>query len=333
MMNNITYFPSNVDYPELDAVALRQAAQHANQSAVDVKRLYIQTDYLPMLHANVARVDSAVRNADLKLRETAQTLDTKLGINVRTLRSYQQELEGATGSDREEILEDIGQRVEIIVGIVSKHQTVVNNLFTPLKESVDRSATAKYLVQLAADKERLPGEIQEIQARQAELEQKRRDLSEAIALIESKGFSEVSKDTLLDAKALAALAKGGPEAAALEKAIEMAQNILKQLESLLNFLDLVEARNVIRKQIDDVVKFTTNKMSELRLVGLKEDLINAALEFDEHRMGYVGEFEKIMLSGQSFLSVHKQVALEDTSAVNRFIVDAETLAKHLKVLG
>lgn len=332
-MSNITYFPSNVDYPELDVAALRLASQHANSSTIDVKRLFIQTDYLPMLHAGVARVDNALRDADFKLREAVQTLDTKVGINVRTLRGYQKELDGAPDSDRAEILEDIDQRINVIVDIVSKHQRVLNTLFSPLGETVDRSVTAGHLVQLAEDRERLPGEIQDIQERQAELEQKRRDLSEAIALIESKDFVEVGKETLLDAKALAALAKGGPEVAALEKAIEMARDILKQLESFLNFLDLVEARNVVRKQIDDLVKHHTEKMNELRLVGLKEDLINASHAFDEHRMDYAGEFEKIMRSSQSFLSVHKKIAAENDGAVNRFIADVEALAKHVKVYG
>jgi hypothetical protein len=333
MMSNITYFPSNVDYPELDVTALRLASRHANSSTIDVKRLFIQSDYLPMLHAGVARVDNALRDADFKLREAVQTLDTKVGINVRTLRGYQKELDGAPDSDREEILEDIDQRINGIVDIVSKHQTVLNTLFSPLGETVDRNVTTRHLVQLAEDKERLPGDIQGIEERQAELEQKRRDLSEAIALIESKDFVEVGKETLLDAKALAALAKGGPEAAALEKAIEMAQDILKQLESFLNFLDLVEARNVVRKQIDDLVEHHTKKMNELRLVGLKEDLINASHAFDEHRMDYVGEFEKIMRSSRSFLSVHKKVAAENDGAVNQFIVDVEALAKHVKVFG
>lgn len=331
-MNTIAYFPASVDFPEVDAVTLRQSSGSAHTATIEIQQLFIHTRYLPSLHDSVVRVDSALRDANFKLRETVQDLDTKVGVNVQTLRGYQKELIGASASDREEILEDIGKQVARIVTLVEKDQTTLNRLLPPLGESVDRVATGQYLTQLKADQERLPLEVQDIKERQAALSKQRDSLTQAMALLESKGFAEVGKDTLLDAKALGQLALAGPQALVVEQAIELAQKLLETLESLVNYLGLMEARNIIRKQIDDLTARTRDKTNELRMVDMKFKQIEFSRQFDEHRINYVGEFAKIIASTESFLSVYKQVDPESDSAVSQFALDAEALAKRLKVV-
>jgi len=331
-MNNIAYFPATVDYPEVDAATLRQSSSGARTATIEIRQRFINTRYLPTLHDSVVRVDSALREANFKLRETIQDLDTKVGINVRTLRGYQQELIGASKFDREEIVVDIGQQVARIVKLVEKDQTTLNRLLLPLGESVDRVATGQYLSQLMAEQERLPLEVHEIKERQAALEEKREALTRAMALIEAKGFAEVGKDTMLDAKALGQLALAGPEALVVEKAIELAQKSLETLEALVNYLGLMEARNMLRKQIDDLMARTWDKTSELRMVDMKRDQIEFSHQFNEHRINYVGEFAKVIASIDSFLSVYKRVDPEDDGAVSQFALDTEALARHLKVI-
>jgi riboflavin biosynthesis pyrimidine reductase len=331
-MNTIAYFPASVDYPEVDVVNLRQSSSSARTATTKIRQLFIQTRYLPTLHDVVVRVDSTLRDADFKLRETVQALDSKISINVRTLRGYQQELIGASNLDRKEILEDIDQQVVRIIHLVSKDQTALNRLLSPLSEPVDRVATGQYLVQLMAEQERLPQEVQEIKEREAALTEKREALTQAMALIESKGFAEVGKDTMLNAEALRKLALAGPEALVVEKGIELAQKFLETLESLVNYLGLMEARNILRKQIDDLITRTWEKTNELRLVDMKRDQIEVSHQFDEHRINYVGELANVIASTDSFLSVYKRVNPEDDSTVSQFALDAEALASHLKVV-
>ena len=331
-MNTIAYFPTSVDFPEVDAVTLRQSSNSARTATIEIRQLFIHTRYLPSLHDSVVRVDSALRDANFKLRETVQGLDTKVSMNVRILRGYQNELIGASAPDREEILEDIGKQVLRIVTLVEKDQTTLSRLLSPLGEPVDRAATGQYLTQLKADQERLPLEVQEIKERQAGLTKKRDALTQAMALLESKGFAEVGKNTMLDAKALGQLALAGPEALVVEQAIELAQKLLETLESLVNYLGLMEARNIIRKQIDDLTARTWDKTNELRMVDMKFKQIDFSWQFDDHRINYLGEFAKIIASTESFISVYKQVNPQDDSTVSQFALDAETLAKHLKVV-
>ncbi len=332
-MNNIFRLHSFVDYPELDVITLHQAASGASNAGIEVERLFIQTSYLPSLRARVAGANNAMRDAHFNLREVAQSLDNKININTRALREYQAELESATDSDRQEILEDISKQIARIVSIVSRDQTVLNRLLTPMKVHVDRVATGNYLVQLAADRERLPTEILEIKARQELLEQKRQTLTDAMALIEAKGFAQVGKETMLTAQEIAKLGMAGPEVAAINTAIELAQQTMEKLETLISYFGLMDARNTIRKQIDDLLASTYDKTIELRMVDMKGDLIRACHDFDDQRTHYIAEFEKLIQAKQSFLSVYRAVDAEDPQTVTAFVVDVLALASYLKAVA
>ncbi|MEQ7920672.1 alpha-xenorhabdolysin family binary toxin subunit B [Xanthomonas sp. WHRI 1810A] len=329
-MNNISQFPGSLDYPELNVQAFKEAKAKANNAAIEVKRLFIQTQYLPSLHGRVSDLDKALRDADFKLRDTVQSLGTGLGIQVDTLRDYQNEFQSAPEYDKEEIIEDIVLRVQTIMDIVGNKELMLNNLIPAMASPIDRAATGKYISQLEADQARLPAEVLEIKERQDALESKRKALTDAMALIEAKGFTELAKDTAMTAQELAKLGMTPPQLIAVEAAINLAQQVLERAESLINYLGMIEARNTLRKQIDDLNNSTHAKTSELRLVTLKKELITECHNFDDHRAQYVAEFEKCVTAQRSFLTTHGNVNGNDQDAVAQFAVDALSLAKHLK---
>lgn len=332
-MNNISQFPGSTHYPELNVQALKQAKAKASDAAIEVKGLFIQTQYLPSLHGRVSELDQAMRNADSKLRETAQSLDTVLGIQVGTLRELQNEFQGAPESDKEEIIEDIVLRVQTIMDIVGKKELMLHNLISPMASPIDLAATGKYITQLEADQARLPVEVLEIKERQDALEAKRKALTDAMAMIEAKGFTELAKDTALTAQELVKLGMTPPQLIAVEAAIGLAQQVLERAESLINYLGMVEARNTIRKQIDDLINSTDAKTTELRLVTLKKELITQSHNFDDQRAQYIAEFTKCVTAKRSFLTTHNDVNGGDQDAVAQFGVDALSLAKYLKVMA
>lgn len=332
-MNNISQFPGSLDYPELDVQAFKQAKAKASDATIEVKRLFIQTQYLPALHSRVSALDKAMRNADFKLRETAQSLDTVLGIQVGTLRELQNEFQGAPESDKEEIIEDIVLRVQTIMDTVGKKELTLHNLIPAMASPIDRAATGKYITQLEADQARLPAEVLEIKERQEALEAKRKALTDAMALIEAKGFTELAKDTALTAQELVKMGMTPPQLIAVEAAIGLAQQVLERAESLINYLGMVEARNTLRKQIDDLINSTYAKTSELRLVTLKKELIRECHNFDDQRAQYIAEFAKCVTAKRAFLTTHANVKGGDQDAVAQFSVDALSLAKHLKVMA
>ncbi|WP_341959835.1 alpha-xenorhabdolysin family binary toxin subunit B [Pseudomonas sp. RC10] len=331
-MSTIARFPTRADYPELDIHALQQAKTQASNATIEVKRLFIQTQYLPSLHGRICDLDRSLRNAHSKLRDIAQSMDILLGINVGTLRELHEEFQSAPESDKEEIIEDIVHRVETILGVVGKKEMTLSNLMTALASPIDRATTQSYVKQLEDDQARLPSEVLEIKERQTALEEKRKALTDAMAVIEAKGFSALAKDTALTAQELVKLGMTPPQLIAVEGAIELVQQILEKAEGLINYLGMVEARNALRKQIDALIASTQEKAHELRLVTSKKELIVACHDFDDHRAQYIAEFEKIVAAKRSFLSTHSAVNAENQDTIAQLIVDALALAKHLKVI-
>lgn len=329
-MNNITAFPMSTHYPTVDVAALRQAAKEAGDASIEVQSLFINTDYLPALHARITSSDSAMRGAQFKLRETVQALELNLTVHVRTLRGYQSELATATGSERQEVLEDIAKVVTTIVGTVRKDQTELDRVYAPMTVEVDRAATGGYLAQLLADQQRLPAEVLEIKGREEALQEKRQTLTQAMALIESKDFAEVGKETLLDAQNIATLAAGGPEVALLNTAIELAQKTLENVESFINYIGLMNARDAIRKQIDGLLNRIQGKTNELRTVEMKAKLIQASHEFEDQRIRYTAEFAKVGAAAKSFVATYQRVDPSDPDAVAQLAADALGLANYMK---
>jgi hypothetical protein len=332
-MNNISQFPGSIEYPTLHPQAFREAKAKANNATIEVKRLFIQTQYLPSLHSRISGQDQALRTADSHLRDAVESLDTEIGLQVDTLRGLQSELRSAPEAEHEEIIEDIAQRVQTIMGIVSKQEVAIKNLIPAMADPIDRMATEKYITQLEADQARLPTEVLEIKERQTELEANRTALADAMALIEAKGFTQIAKDTALSAQEITKLGMTTPEVMAVEAAINVALQVLERAESLINYVGMIEARDRLRKQITDLIERTRAKNEELRLVTLKKDLITESHRFDDQRAQYVAEFEKCVTASRSFLSTHSNVSGADQDGVAQFAADVLSLAKHLKVMA
>jgi hypothetical protein len=331
-MNNNTQSPSHTDYPTIDVAVLRQAGREAGDASIEVQALFIKTDYLPALHSRVTEVDSAMKTAQFKLRETTQSLAMNLTAFIETLRGYQSELEETTGSEKQEVLEDIASVVSDILGTVRQDKAGLDGIYTPMTAAVDRAATGKYLIQMTADMQRLPPEILEVKERQQALNVKRQTLTQAMALIESKGFAEVGKETLLNAQNIAALAAAGPQAAVLTAAIDLGQQILERVESSINYMGLMDARNAIRRQMDVVAKSIQHKNAELRLVEMKAELIKQSHAFEEQRVRYTAEFSKVSAAARSFINAYRTVDAEDQATVEQFAVDAQDLARYMKAV-
>lgn len=329
-MNNITAFPMSAHYQTVDVAALRQAVKEAGDASIEVQSLFINTEYLPALHARIKASDSAMRAAQFKLQETVQALDLDLKAHVKTLRHYQSELATATGSEKQEVLEDIAKVVTTIVGTVRKNQTELDRVYAPMTVEVDRAATGSYLTQLLADQQRLPAESLEIKVREEALQGKRQTLTQAMTLIESKGFAEVGKETLLDAQNIATLAAGGPEVAVLSTAIELAQQTLENVESFINYIGLMNARDAIRKQIDELLNRIQGKTIELRTVEMKAKLIQASNAFEDQRIRYTAEFSKVGAAAKSFVGTYQNVDPSAPDALAQLAADALGLAKFVK---
>ncbi|MFY1666806.1 alpha-xenorhabdolysin family binary toxin subunit B [Pseudomonas sp. Pseu.R1] len=332
-MNNVTYFPSVVNYPEINVALLREAFRTTREARIEVEALYIKTDYLPTAYNHVIQMASVLEDAELKLREVVLTLDNKVRLHVPPLRALQTELKTSTDEDRAEILEDIVEAASKIINVIRAEYSTLNHLQKRTNVALDRATTAKYQEQLEKDIARVPPEIEEIKERRATLDEKRNVLTEAMALIEAKGFAQVGMETMLNAQEIQKLAMAGPEVAVVEKAIELAQQALEKLESVINYNNLMEARNALRKQINQLNAVIRDKSQHLGMIELKKELIIAAHDFDNQRMRYSTEFNKFVASTQSFLGVYQAIDVQDDNTISQLVNDSLALAKHLNVLA
>jgi hypothetical protein len=329
-MTNVSQLPSTVSYPQLNATTLKQASSAANAAAIEVKRCFLQTEYLPSVDAKVSGLNRAIHEAVFKLAESVNSLFHKIAINTDTLRSYQAELREAPSSDTPEILEDISAKTVDTVRIIRDANAELKRALIPMSEAVDRRATAGYLAQLEVEQQRLPIEIQEIRERKATLDAKRKSLTDAMALLEAKGIAEIGKDTMLNAQQMANLGMASPEVAVVDAAIKLAQEALERLESMINYVGLSEARDEIRKQIEALLAGERSKEESLHIIDTKHALIAAAHDFDDQRLRYVAEFEKLIVAGQSFLDIYRAVDARDMEIISQLTVDAVALSVHLK---
>jgi hypothetical protein len=325
-MTNVSQLPSTVNYPQLSATTLKQAADAANAAAIEVKSCFLQTRYLPSIDAKVSGLNSAINEAVFKLSESVNSQLQNIALNTDTLRSYQEELRQAPSSETQDILEDISTRAEIIVRFIRETNDELKRALTPMTGAVDRRATAGYLAQLEVEQQRLPIELQEIRERKATLDAKRKSLTEAMALLDAKGIAEIGKDAILTAQQLASLSMVAPEVAVVDTAIKLAQEALKRLQSTINYVGLSEARDEIRKQIDALLASESGKDESLRNINTKHALIAAAHDFDDQRQRYVAEFEKFIVAGQSFLDAYRSINAQDEQIVSQLAVDASALA-------
>lgn len=329
-MSNVSQFPSTVNYPQIDADTLKQVTRLANTAAIEVKRCFVQTEYLPAVDKRVSGLNRAIHKAVSKLPESVNSLFHKIAINTGTLRAYQAELRDAPSSDIQEILEDISTQAVNIVRIIRETNAELKHALTPMTDTVDRRVTAGYIAQLEVEQQRLPIEIQEIRERKATLDAKRKWLTDAMALLETKGIAEIGKDTMLNAQQMANMGMASPEVAVVDAAIKLAQEALERLESMINYVGLSEARNEIRKQIDALMAGERGKQESLHNINTKHALIAAAHDFDDQRQRYVEEFEKFIIAGQSFLDLYRAVDAQDMEVISQLTVDAVALSVHLK---
>lgn len=329
-MNTIARSTPLAEYPEMNVAALLQSSSDAGNVVIEVRRLFTQTNYLPSLHARIADLDNAMRDATFRLREAALSVNTQLLIHARALSDYQTELDGASQPNREEIQEDISRQAARVVQVVRKGYARLQRLHASMDEPVDRAPLHHYLAQLQAERHRLPADILEIEAKMSSLGNQRHTLTEAMALIEAKSLARVGKDTLLTGQCLAKLAIAGPEIVVVEKAIELAQHLLEKLDTQISYFGLMDARNTLRKQINELLTRVHEKTAQLRTANMKSDLINAAQAFDHQRRRYVSEFVKVIIAKRSFLEAYDLHPDSEQSHVKSMVEDAVGLAHYLK---
>jgi hypothetical protein len=317
-------------YPTLNVASFNEAAREAYNEGVTIERLHVQTTYLPALSLKIARIDSALRTAHYRLKDCVQSFIDPAAIGLQRIERAIGVLDRAPANSRPGVIARISTDVSRMVNLAGEAQVSLQRLLAPLQETVELDTTQRFLVQLNAEQEQVAVDIATLSARKAGLDQERQTLTQSISLIESKGFAQVGKDTILNAQQLSKLATATPEIAMLELAIEFAGKVLDEAQNLISYVSLTKARDVIRERIEQLMEQMATRVEDQRLVGLRQNLIMAIHRFDEHRLSYVAEFDKLVGALVLFLETHAYADLNEDDTRTALVDSAKALIDHLK---
>lgn len=326
----MTYFN---DYPEVDLTALNQAAKAAYSEGINIEQLHTETEYLSSLSSRVARIDNALRAAHYRMKSTLQSLVDPAAISLQLIARYQTAYQRAPDTSKSAVIARMTRELSKILQLTSHTETEFKQLSGPLLEPIELDATHRFLVQLGIEAEQIPMAIEALNLRKEKLDQESKTLTDALLLIESKGFAQVGKDTLLNAQEVSKLALASPELAMLDQAVEFAHKVLDEAQGLISYVSLTKARDIIRHRIDQLLAEISGQAEALRLVGLRRELIMATHRFEDHRSTYIAEFEKIQASLGTFLMTYRSADMNDEHLRSELVTQAHALITHLNTIA
>jgi hypothetical protein len=320
------------EYPAVDLVALNEAAKGAYAEGITIERLQTQTGYLPTFYKKVTRIDHGLRTAHYQLKEILASLSTPLGLSLERFARSEASYNRAQTASKPAVIKRMVDEVLEILRLVDETREELRQKAPPLLETVELDATRRFLADLAVEAEQLLLDMEALTQRKETLEQEHRTLTDALSLIESKGFAQVGKDTILNAQQVSKLALATPELALLEQGIEFAQKVLDEAQGLVNYVSLTKARDVVRQRVSDLSTQVESKKGELDRVGMRQELITATHRFDGHQTTYITEFKKIKAALSAFLDTHTMADLQDETVRAGVINQTTTLITHLNTI-
>ncbi|PHN28574.1 alpha-xenorhabdolysin family binary toxin subunit B [Pseudomonas sp. ICMP 561] len=314
-----------------DLAVLRQSKQYCNDKMIDIEVFYTQTSYLPSLYGKFNRLNSTLNQAHTRLRDGTQRLQYDLDSQANVLRGYLKELaESSDDTERLEILADAAKEMNAVLKSTRNEASTLAASLLSISEPFERTSTLRNLLGFNTELERLPEEIQEIEASRAKVEAERATLTAAINAIESKGFGAIAQDAILTGEKIAALGPTPPEAAVIALALDLLKQSLDKLDASLNFLGLIRMRDVLRERSNAYAAALRDKQLELGAVGRRISLIDAAHLFDDELQTYKREYSKVVDAVRAYEARFNRMSTVDEFTAQAFIADTTALAAYLR---
>ncbi len=329
---NVTFEPTDYLQSEaLDLTALRQSKQSCNDKMIDIEVFYTQTSYLPSLYDKFNRLNSTLNQSHVRLRDVTQRLQHNLDSQAKIIGGYLTEFEESSDdTERLEILADVARELNTVLKTTRSEASILASSLLSISEPFERTSTLRNLLGFDTELERLPLEIQEIEASQAKVEAERATLTAAINAIESKGFGEIAQDAILTGEKVAALGPTPPQAAAIALALDLLKQSLDKLDASLNYMGLIRLRDVLRDRSKEYATTLRGKQLDLGAAGRRISMIQAVHAFDDELLAYKREYSKVVETVRAYEARFNRMSTVEEGVAHDFIAETTALTSYLR---
>ncbi|MCV4342687.1 alpha-xenorhabdolysin family binary toxin subunit B [Pseudomonas capsici] len=331
MNNTITHLATSMNVNTPDLPVMSSSLENMRKNLVRADVLYAKTLYLPNLYTRVQRLTGAMFVEQQRLGESCMRLKIDIESRIKRLRNYDRELGSIT--DQDEIKDIQDERKSAL----SDAATTADNELTrqvhaliDLKESVNRQQTEEFQESLEQDVVKATARIEDSNARIAVIQEERRVLTEAIDAIESKGFANIAKDTLLTGEKILALGMQPPQIAVITLAIEQMKATLEYGGEGINFIALLKRRDALRERMDKLYEQLAQTEKGKLALTQRIELITCFHAMDDHRNLYVEQYQKVSQTIESFIALNQTVAPDDKERSARFISSGLQMISYLQ---
>ncbi|MFJ4144059.1 alpha-xenorhabdolysin family binary toxin subunit B [Pseudomonas sp. NPDC089734] len=319
----------NVQAPDLSIMSTSLASMNNSMISADI--LYAKTLYLPNVYERFKRINKTVVIERQRLGEYCARLAIDVDSKISLLRKYEQELRESTDPDEiSDIQAECAYTLKSAMGTAGNEAYKLANALREMKEPVNRQQTQGFKTSIEQDIVKVTTNIDDTLVRLTGLKEERRVLSAAIDAIESKGFANIARDTLLTAEKVVALGVQPPQMEVIALAIEQMKATLEYGAEGINFIGMIKRRDSLRERVDKLSEQLAQKEKEKLGLAQRVELIGYFHTMDDQRSLYLEQYKKIVDTVDSFLAINKAGAADDEERNTRFISSGLQLTAYLR---
>jgi len=322
-------------YPTVNLNVMADSHRLMRDGVVQSRALFIQWNYLPQLQARFNDVVLNVSKSSSVLSESALSSKVALEGRIRRLEALDREL--ASPVDKQDIEEILADRAEELVhatkGVAQSSRRLSDQLST-IHEVFDRRLSLGLIDDLQKQQREVEAVVEQLSAERVERQNRRRQASEAINLLEKAGVEAIGNDLLLTLEQVTKLGMAPPEMQLVMQAIEQLKKTLVQVGEGIRFLDMIRERDQLAEKIQALSRDIDLKNSELNALKGKVRFIEIIHGIDDERRRYVVEYRGAVEAYRGFArSIEANAYLDESERSRDFIHQARQFIAFLAPLS
>lgn len=290
---------------DFDAAALRAHAAAVQTSNVTAQMLGEQFDYLPGTVCTMNGLTMAIQSATFGLRNQAQVTGISLERAQNKLKTAQSELIDYP-EDADEIREEMEIELKNVSMKVSEHANDLKMTHNGLSTAYDRSASAKWIVELQQDRAFAEALKVKSEEKIADFEKQMKSVSEALELIAKAGVEKIGQEARLTLDNLKALGLAPPQVQIALLAIDTLKKMIAGIGEAISYLNMLAGYNQLKDKAADMREQLKKHVNDIYQIDGKIQLVQVLDQLDEERWSYVNEYSNLVAVFESFARDFKQ---------------------------
>jgi hypothetical protein len=301
---NILKFSNDVTYltPDMNVINVSLEAMLAQSASAQLA--FQATGYLRPVYEKASPLRTSIVTVHLNVDEQLYTLETLTDKALRNLNQCRAEITEDMGEEKRSL--NLYAREQTIKTFKIGFSTAVNALQDQYKTisgvTFDPALTTTYKEKLLDELPSLNAEITAIDEKLETLENSKKFINDAMAVLEKTNFADTAKETLLTIENISALGLAAPEVALIRLAMEHMRNTLEHIGEAINYQTMYDER---AKLIDTIQREKSKKgacVAEVNTVTHKTTLVTSIHELFASFFCARAEYAKIDQSVNAFVN-------------------------------